>query len=63
MIAHDVRLARIENEASKAIRFAHVHGGWPLDLSDAASRAIVRMPDAADMQRRFGDLVESTLTA
>ena len=57
-----VRSARAENEAEKAIRFASSHGEWPLDLSPAAGRAIVRRPDSDDMQRRWGDLVEAALT-
>lgn len=56
-----VRQARAENEAEKAIRFAALHGEWPIDLSDAAGRAIVRRPDAAQMQERWGDLVENVL--
>lgn len=56
-----VRQARAENEAEKAIRFASLHGEWPLDLSDAAGRAIARRPDSDDLQRRWGDLVENVL--
>lgn len=56
-----VRQARAENEAEKAIRFASLHGEWPLDLSDAAGRAIARRPDCDEMQARWGDLVENVL--
>lgn len=56
-----VRTARAENEAEKAIRFAAAHGEWPLAMSDAASRAIARRADSDDLQRRWGDLVESIL--
>lgn len=56
-----VRTARAENEAAKAIRFASTHGEWPLEMSDAASRAIVRRPDSDDLQQRWGDIVENVL--
>ena len=58
-----LRQARVENEAEKAIRFAAAHGEWPLDLSAAASRAIARRADSEELERRWGDLVEATLTA
>ena len=57
-----VRAARAENEAAKAIRFASSHGDWPIDLSPAAGRALVRRPDSDDLQRRWGDVVEAALT-
>ena len=56
-----LRSARIENEAEKAIRFAGEHGAWPIDLSEAASRAIARRPDSDRMQQQWGDLVEAVL--
>ena len=55
------RSARVENEVDKAIRFASSHGEWPIDLSPAAGRALVRRPDSDDLQRRWGDLVEAVL--
>lgn len=51
--------ARVENEAHKAIKFASLHGEWPLELSQAAGRAIARRSDSAELQRRWGDLVEA----
>lgn len=59
--AQAFRQARVENEVDKAIRFAATHGEWPLDLSPAAGRALVRRPDSDDLQRRWGDLVDSVL--
>lgn len=58
---HALRQARVENEVDKAIRFAAAHGEWPMDLSPAAGRALVRRPDSDDLQRRWGDLVEAVL--
>lgn len=55
------RQARVENEVDKAIRFASAHGEWPIDLSAAAGRALVRREDSDDLQRRWGDLVDSVL--
>ncbi|HVM46196.1 MAG TPA: hypothetical protein VM582_09700 [Candidatus Thermoplasmatota archaeon] len=55
------RSARVENEVDKAIRFAAAHGEWPIDLSTAAGRALVRRPDSEELQRRWGDLVDSVL--
>ena len=55
------RSARVENEVDKAIRFANSHGEWPIDLSEAAGRALVRRPDSDDLQKRWGDLVDSVL--
>lgn len=55
------RQLRVENEAQKAIRFASAHGEWPLDLSDAAGRAIARRPDSDELQQQWGDLVEAVL--
>jgi hypothetical protein len=57
----DLRTPRDENEAEKAIRFAALHGAWPLDLSPAAGRAIARRPDSDDLERRWGSLVEVVL--
>lgn len=53
--------ARVENEVDKAIRFASLHGEWPIDLSPAAGRAVVRRPDSDDLQRRWGDVVEAVV--
>lgn len=53
--------SRAECEAEKAIRFASLHGEWPLDLSDAAGRALARRPDAATLEERWGNLVENAL--
>ena len=53
--------ARVENEVDKAIRFASLHGEWPIDLSPAAGRAVVRRPDGDDLQRRWGDVVEAVI--
>lgn len=55
------REARIENEVAKAIRFANDHGEWPIDMSPAAGRALVRRGDGEDLQRRWGDIVEAVL--
>lgn len=55
------RTSRVENEVDKAIRFAATHGEWPIDLSEAAGRALVRRPDSDELQRRWGDLVEAVL--
>ena len=64
MRAHEtIRVARAQNEAEKAIRFAAQHGEWPIDISPSAGRAIARRPDSEDLQRRWGDLVESVLTS
>lgn len=64
MRAHEIiRVSRAENEADKAIRFASQHGEWPIDLSPAAGRALYRRPDSDELQRRWGDLVESVLTS
>lgn len=57
-----LRQARVENEVDKAIRFASTHGEWPIDLSPAAGRAVVRRSDADELQRRWGDVVETVLT-
>lgn len=56
------REARIENEVAKAIRFATDHGEWPIDMSAAAGRALVRRRDGDDLQRRWGDIVEAVLS-
>lgn len=56
-----LRSARAENEAEKAIRFAALHGEWPMDLSAAASRHLARRPDSEELERRWGDLVEASL--
>lgn len=56
-----LRETRVENEAVKAIRFASLHGEWPLDMSPAAGRALVRRPDSDELQRRWGDLVEAVI--
>lgn len=56
-----LRQARIENEAEKAIQFAARHGEWPIDLSEAAGRALARRTDSDELQRRWGDLVEAAL--
>jgi len=58
---HSFRQSRVENEVDKAIRFANAHGEWPIDLSPAAGRALARRPDCDDLQRRWGDLVDSVL--
>lgn len=55
------RGTRVDNEVEKAIRFANTHGGWPLDLSPAACRAVLRRPDGADLQEQWGDVVETIL--
>jgi hypothetical protein len=55
------REARVTNELDKAIRFASRHGEWPIDLSPAAGRALVRRPDGDNLQRRWGDVVEAVL--
>lgn len=55
------REARVENEVAKAIRFASEHGEWPMDMSPAAGRALVRRPDGENLQRRWGDIVEAVL--
>lgn len=52
---------RAQNEAEKAIRFASLHGEWPLDLSPAAGRALARRPDSDELERRWGNLVEAVL--
>lgn len=57
-----IRQARVENEVDKAIRFAQAHGEWPIDLSPAAGRAVVRRPDGDDLQRRWGDVVEAVIS-
>lgn len=55
------REARVENEVEKAIRFASAHGEWPIDMSPAAGRALVRRPDGEKLQGRWGDIVEAVL--
>jgi len=55
------REIRVENEVVKAIRFASDHGEWPIDMSPAAGRALVRRPDGENLQRRWGDIVEAVL--
>lgn len=55
------REARVENEVEKAIRFASAHGEWPIDMSPAAGRALVRRPDGERLQTRWGDIVEAVL--
>lgn len=55
------REARIENEVDKAIRFASRHGAWPMDMSAAAGRALMRRPDGENLQDRWGDVIEAVL--
>jgi hypothetical protein len=55
------RESRVSNEVEKAIKFASLHGEWPIDLSPAAGRALVRRPDGDNLQRRWGDVVEAVL--
>ncbi|HUR69722.1 MAG TPA: hypothetical protein VM370_10805 [Candidatus Thermoplasmatota archaeon] len=52
---------RVHNEVTKAIRFATQHGEWPLDMTPAAGRALVRRPDGDRLQERWGDIVEAIL--
>ena len=59
--ATPTREARVSNEVEKAIRFASLHGEWPIDLSPAAGRALVRRSDGETLQRKWGDVVEAVL--
>lgn len=52
---------RAQHEAEKAIRFASLHGEWPLGLSPRAGAAILRRGDSDDLQRRWGDLADAAL--
>lgn len=56
-----VRHARAANEAEKAIRFASLHGEWPMDLSPAAGRELARREDSDELEARWGQLVEAVL--